>query len=111
MSDKILILEDDGSTIAKSSDDIIPSVYNIEYIEGSIVLSSQDGVIVNSNNDCNIFLPKGINHKQYTIKNIGNGNVTIITDGTDFIEGLFNFILFKGNSIVLFFLNDNWNIL
>ena len=94
-------------------DFIFPAVggANTEVVTGTTVLSDAfNSVIVDSQFNCDIFLPAGENNQTYTIKSVNSGLVTLKPFGFDTIEKLPNYQLLLNNSFDLVFFNGNWYI-
>ena len=94
-------------------DFVFPNVggANTVVVTGTTVLSDAfNSVIVDSQFNCDIFLPAGENNQTYTIKSVNSGLVTLRPHGFDTIEKLPNYQLLLNNSFDLVFFNGNWYI-
>lgn len=89
--------------------------YNIKTLTGSTTLNNTYNIILcNSLVNINITLPisSTVNNILYRIKNINNGQVSIIPSGTDQIDNLNSFILkYKFDSIDIVSNGSGWYIL
>jgi hypothetical protein len=87
-------------------------ILHVEYITGTTVLSTaQNAAIIDSDTDCIIFLPPGVNDLIYRLRNIGTGSVTFIPNGSDTVEKQTTYLLLTTNAFDLVFYSGNWYIL
>lgn len=84
---------------------------HVTVITGTHVLSDESVILINSATDCDVFLPAGIDHTIYRIRNIGAGRITFRPFGTNVVEQNLTYILLTTNAFDLIFYGNNWYIL
>jgi len=83
----------------------------VTLITGTHVLTNESIVLINSATDCAVFLPEGVDGKNYRMRNIGVGKITFMTSGANTVEGAVSYQLLTTNAFDLVFYSNNWYIL
>lgn len=101
------------SQVSSLSSDIVAKAPkpHVTVITGTHVLSDESVVLIDSATDCDVFLPAGIDHTIYRIRNIGAGRITFRANGINMVELNSIYTLLTMNAFDLIFYGNNWYIL
>lgn len=105
-----LAIQSEVSTLSSNLNAKAPKPH-VTVITGTHVLSDESVILINSATDCDVFLPAGIDHTVYRIRNIGAGRITFRPFGTNVVEQNLTYTLLTTNAFDLIFYGNNWYIL